>query len=146
MKLGAVILAAGYSSRMNAFKPLLEIGGISAVVRCVELFASCGLERVVVVTGHCREKVDAAIMDSGARAVFNPDFDRGMFSSIVAGTKEMDGTDGFFLLPVDIPLVRPATVAILQEQFDGTLLLNPSFNNTAGHPPLIPAHHYPSII
>ena len=32
---GAVILAAGYSSRMKSFKPLLPVGDVSAIERSV---------------------------------------------------------------------------------------------------------------
>ena len=37
-RIGAVILAAGYSSRMGSFKPELQIGGKTVIARLSPLF------------------------------------------------------------------------------------------------------------
>lgn len=60
----AVILAAGYGSRVQALstsKPLLEIAGVSLLELSVRQAAAVGIERVVVVTGHCAELVEARL-------------------------------------------------------------------------------------
>ncbi|MDR3294649.1 MAG: NTP transferase domain-containing protein, partial [Clostridiales Family XIII bacterium] len=53
----AVILAAGYSSRMGGFKPLLKIGGMPALEIQLRMLRSAGIGDVVVVTGHARERL-----------------------------------------------------------------------------------------
>lgn len=146
MRIGALILAAGYSSRMVDFKPLLQIGGKAVIRRCTDLFRDSGIDKIVVVTGHRHTEIEGILEDS-ATPVFNPDYDGGMYSSICCGIESMhDEVDGFFLLPVDIPLVRPATIEILRTQFDGSEVLYPCFNKRRGHPPLIPAHHVNEIL
>ncbi|WP_163335805.1 DVU_1551 family NTP transferase [Desulfopila sp. IMCC35008] len=146
MRTGVIILAAGYSSRMVEFKPLLQIAGRTVVRRCVDLFKNSTPEQTIVVTGHLAHEVEAALGTS-AVSVFNPNFDSGMYSSICRGVKNLHrDLDGFFLLPVDIPLIRPATIDILHTSFDGSAVLYPRFNDRRGHPPLIPAHHIPAIL
>ena len=58
---GAVILAAGYSSRMNDFKPLLPVDGRPAVTGLAEMLHSAGIRDIVIVTGHQREKLQEEI-------------------------------------------------------------------------------------
>ena len=50
--ISAIILAAGFSSRMGELKGLLSLGGRTLLEHCVALFRDCGIEDVVVVTGH----------------------------------------------------------------------------------------------
>ena len=72
--------------------------------------------------------------------VHNPDFALGMYSSIRAGVAGLDAaTDGFFLLPVDIPLVRTGTVRLLARAFshEPASVLLPVFAGRRGHPPLL---------
>ena len=51
MQIGAVIVAAGMSSRMGDFKPMLNIGSISIAQRIVATFHQAGVSKIVVVTG-----------------------------------------------------------------------------------------------
>ena len=53
----AVIMAAGYSSRMKSFKPLLAVGGETAVERLIRAAKEAGIHRLVVVTGHERQRL-----------------------------------------------------------------------------------------
>jgi len=147
--IAAVILAAGLSSRMTGFKPLLDLDGRHALERCVSLFQDVSIEDVVVVTGREAEQVSAAARRLGARAVHNPDFREGMFGSVRAGVAALqDRCAGFFLLPVDIPLVRRETVRCLLEalQPERNETLIPHFQGQSGHPPLIPASLRPAIL
>ena len=140
MKLGAIILAAGYSSRMDGFKPLMRLGKHSLVGHCIRLFKTKGIERILVVVGHRQQEVAAEVTTQGAEPLFNPDFDKGMFSSVCAAVGKMADQDGFFLLPVDIPLVRPVTIDLLQSGFDGKSVIYPCRDGRRGHPPIIPGH------
>ncbi len=145
MRLTAVILAAGYSSRMEGFKPLMELGGRSLLALCADLFRGAAAEPVVV-SGHRGEEVEAEAARLGLATVRNPHFDRGMYSSVRAALSLLARIDGFFLMPVDIPLVRPSTVRALAAAFDGESVLFPSFDGQRGHPPLIPARLVADIL
>ena len=58
MATGAVIAAAGMSSRMGKFKPMLSIGAISIAQRIVATFQQAGVSRIVVVTGYRAEELE----------------------------------------------------------------------------------------
>jgi molybdenum cofactor cytidylyltransferase len=138
----AIILAAGYSSRMDAFKPLLDLGGRPVVTRIVETCRQAGIDEVIVVAGYRKELIIPVIEGVGARAVVNERYDEGMFSSVIAGISAMEhGPQGFIVLPADIPLVRAATIRSLVSRFMGGQhrVLVPSFRGSKGHPPLISA-------
>jgi CTP:molybdopterin cytidylyltransferase MocA len=146
MKIGAVILAAGLSSRMGEFKPLVQLGDKTMLAHGVGVFRRCGIKSILVVTGHRSEEVQAEARRLGVRWCHNADFARGMFSSIQAAVKRLPKLDGFFLLPVDIPLVRPVTVASLCAAFERKKVICPSFRDMCGHPPLIPARLISDIL
>lgn len=147
--LAAVIPAAGLSSRMGRFKPLLPLGGGTVLSRCVGLFRAAGIEHIVVVTGNRGEEVAEAARQLGAVPVHNADFEQGMFSSMVTGVQAVpDDVEGFFVLPVDIPLVRLETVTRLAKAFRQTRpdVLYPRFLWERGHPPVINGALIPDIL
>jgi len=147
--LSAVIPAAGLSSRMKDFKPLLPLGERTIIERVIDLFKTCRIMDIVVVTGHNREALEPVIQKAGALPVFNPDFQSGMLSSIQKGVSAIRPENaGFFLLPVDIPAIRPSTLDILIQKFNTARdrILIPFFNDSPGHPPLIPSRLMPDIL
>jgi CTP:molybdopterin cytidylyltransferase MocA len=139
--IGAIILAAGLSSRMAGFKPLLKIGEKTLLAHVVELFVGVGIESIVTVIGHRKKEMIPAVEAAGSLYVINNTFHDGMFSSIQHGVKKLQGMcDAFFLLPVDIPLVLPATVKKLVGAFSNdrsVMVCYPQFKSRRGHPPLI---------
>jgi molybdenum cofactor cytidylyltransferase len=145
----AFILAAGLSERMGEFKPLLPLGGETILERCVALFREAGIDDVRVVTGHRGAELEPLLERLGVRTVTNPRYREGMFSSVVAGVESLGAeVDAFLVLPVDVPLVRPATIRrllkfYLQEQ--GAVVIYPRFRGMRGHPPLIAARHVREI-
>ncbi len=146
MNFAGVILAAGYSSRMGAFKPLLKLGNNSCLEHCISIFHQSFIPTVYVITGHNSSQIAVEAEKLGAVCVFNPEYDKGMFSSVCAAFSHVSNVDGIFVLPVDIPLVHSATIKLLAESFDGTSVLYPTHSNRRGHPPLIPACYVPQIL
>lgn len=146
MIFAAVILAAGYSSRIGGFKPLMELGGQSLISRCAGLFRRAGIDNIVLVTGHRRQEVEVEAAKLGLTCIHNPDYDRGMYSSVCTAAAHLTTVNSFFVLPVDIPLIRPATITSLSAAFDGRAVVYPRFEGLRGHPPLIPAHLIPAIL
>jgi molybdenum cofactor cytidylyltransferase len=140
MKPTALIVAAGYSSRMGEFKPLLPIGGRTTIERAIDLFRDAGLRDVIVVTGFQSEQLNPVLRAKGVRAVFNPQFDDGMFSSIRTGVRALAAdVDACFVLPADIALVRPLTIDRLLQagENEPAQVIYPVFQKRRGHPPLI---------
>ncbi len=137
----ALVLAAGQSSRMERFKPLLPLGPSTILEEVIARFHRAGVSDVRVVTGDRASEVRSLVERAGARPVFNPHFETGMFSSILAGIRTLEEhVAAFLLLPVDIPLVKPRTVRTLLDAFHPAAprILYPRFDGERGHPPLIP--------
>jgi CTP:molybdopterin cytidylyltransferase MocA len=155
-QLSAIILAAGFSSRMGELKALLPLrnggegsGGERTVLeQCLTLFRQGGVEDLAVVTGHRSDEVGAVAGWAGARLIHNPDFASGMYSSIRAGVSALpDRCSGFFLLPVDISLVRCGTIKLLTRSFfqAPARIVYPVFDGRRGHPPLLAPDLIPEI-
>jgi molybdenum cofactor cytidylyltransferase len=145
-RFAAVILAAGRSTRMGVFKPLMEMGGMSLLARAIGLFHASGIQSIHVVAGFQAERVCAAAQAEGAHCVVNTGYDKGMLSSVQAGLSALAGVDAFFLLPVDVVLVRPSTIASLIYRFRPGSILYPVFQDRRGHPPLIDAGFSETIV
>ena len=145
----AIILAAGFSSRMDGFKPLLPFGEATVIERVVRLFRDAGIDTVRVVTGHRSTDLLPFLQGPGVRPVLNERYREGMFTSVVAGIRSLEDFHGaFFLLPVDIPLVRLQTVITMMEAYGSgnRSLLYPAFLGRRGHPPLISTEFNDRII
>jgi CTP:molybdopterin cytidylyltransferase MocA len=125
---------------MKQFKPLLPVGPTTAVERCIRLFQEAGVSDVRVVVGHHAVELQPVLDRLAVRSIMNDRFAEGMFSSVKAGVNDLNSdATAFFLLPVDIPLVRRGTILDLlahrDVHFAGVWI--PTFKGKRGHPPLI---------
>ncbi len=143
-KPAGIILSAGYSSRMNDFKPLMEIGGKTPLDILIDHFQMAGIHSLFVVVGHNANDIrDHLKKHPGVRIVMNPDFDRGMFSSIQCGVRAAseNGNDCFLLVPVDIPMIPPYIMKAMLNRFydsDQRSFVVPCYEGKKGHPLLVP--------
>lgn len=117
MQIGAVILAAGKSSRMGSPKALLPYRGETFLSRLVRVMGLV-CDPVVVVLGHHAERLHREV-PKAARIALNPDPERGQLSSLQTGLEALgDGPSGFAFIPVDCPAVEEDTVRKLAEAYD----------------------------
>lgn len=112
-KIGAVVAAAGLSSRMGDFKPLLPFDGVTVIERCVANLRAAGASEIVVVTGHRAAELAAQLRD--VTLVHNPLYaETQMFDSLRLGLRALSADcDTILLTPGDVPLVEPETVRAL---------------------------------
>lgn len=138
--IAAVVLAAGWSSRMEAFKPLLPFGAGTVVEHIVWVLRQAGIEQIHVVYGHRADEMAPKLASLGVTSVHNLDFDQGMYSSIKAGIASLPETvTNCLLLPVDVPLLRASTIGrvVKAAAEGGAAVIHPTFHGTRGHPPVI---------
>ena len=64
---GACILAAGFSSRMGSFKPLLPLNDETVIERVLRVSKAAGICNIVVATGHSRERLSPILAAAGVR-------------------------------------------------------------------------------
>lgn len=101
-----IILAGGKSTRMNTNKMLLEIDGRPLLWHTIHGMKPF-VNRIFVVTGKYDQDIRAALKDEDVTFVYNPDFELGMFSSVLAGVKQV--SNDFLLIPGDCPFVKADT-------------------------------------
>ncbi len=117
--MGAVILAAGSSSRMGRCKQLLRIGEETLVEAIVRKVAAAGYAPVVVVIGAYAEQLSPVLAPLGVEAVFNPDWAAGMGGSIAVGVGRLRSVapacTGALVTLSDQPLLTTALLRTLHE-------------------------------
>ncbi|MGI5932586.1 MAG: nucleotidyltransferase family protein [Eubacterium sp.] len=146
-----LILAAGLSSRMGAFKPLLPLRGKTVLGCTVDSLLAAGVSEVTVVTGYRGEELEAylsAHYGSNVRMIRNQQYrDSDMLASVRVGLTQMAPCAAFFLLPGDMPFVSKETLqALIRTRFaTGSPLVFPELDGRRKHPPLIDAALIPQI-
>ena len=136
----AIVLAAGFSSRMGAFKPLLPFGGRTVVGHVVANLREAGVRRIHAVTGNKADLLVPELAALGVTQVHNANFAKGMFTSVQAGVAFLPAeVEGFLLLPVDVALVRASTAGRVLRVAAETraAIVHPVFRGKRGHPPFI---------
>lgn len=145
-KIAALISAAGLSSRMGDFKPLLPCGGMSIISRVAGNLRRAGAESVVIVTGHRAEEIESLPELEGCIFLRNPKYaESEMFDSLSIGLRALEGhCDKLFISPVDVPAVKPETIDMLLAA-DGDFV-RPMYKGKPGHPILLNAALIPAIL
>ena len=137
MEVAALIVAAGMSSRMGAFKPMLNIGTISVAQRIVATFQQAGVDKIVMITGYNAVALERHLAGSGVIFLRNENYETTqMFDSVKIGLRYLqDKCDKVLFTPVDIPLFTASTVKTMLAS--GAALACPVCQGEKGHPLLI---------
>jgi len=120
-KLGAVLLAAGGSSRLGQAKQLLRIDGETLVARMAHRLTKLGLGQVIVVTGAVSQAVNEQLSGLPVQIVHNPRWEEGMASSLSSGVENLPpGIEGVLIVlcdqwQVDLPDLQALVQAWLSD-------------------------------
>lgn len=138
-----VLLAGGCSSRAGRIKMEAWIGGRPLLLWGLDaMAAACG--RVIVVAGARADLVRRLVSGRPqVELVVNEDFASGMLSSVQAGARCVR-SPRFFLLPGDMPLVRPEVFRRLLA-LEGDVVV-PACDGRRGHPVLLARSLIPGIL
>jgi molybdenum cofactor cytidylyltransferase len=147
----AVVLAAGRSTRMGAVNKLIaEIGGKPLVRIAAEQALASRASPVIVVTGHERDKVEAALADLPVRVVHNPDYADGLGTSLKTGIAAVPAdADGAIICLGDMPQVDARLIDKLLAAFDpekGALVVVPSIEGRRGNPVVWSRRFFPDLM
>jgi molybdenum cofactor cytidylyltransferase len=150
-KTAAVILGAGRSTRMGGPNKLLaEIGGKPLVRIAAEQALASRARPVIVVTGHQREKVEAALTGLKVEIVHNPDFADGLSTSVKTGLAAVPAdADGAVVCLGDMPQVRADLIDKLIAAFDperGALVVIPTIDGKRGNPVVWSRRFFPELM
>lgn len=152
MHINGLIPAAGLSSRMGDFKPLLPLRGRTVIENTAELLLSAGAEQLVVVLGHRGTEVETLLRaryPEQVIPVYNPAYAASdMLASIKIGLAAMPACDAFFLLPGDMPIVSAATCQAVRQvlPMGAKRAVFPAVLGRRRHPALIAGSLIPEIL
>lgn len=139
-EVAAILLAAGQSRRMGAFKPLLPFGKTTVVRSCINNLRAGGVGHIVVVVGHRAAEVQANLADQDdLEFTLNPDPNSEMSASIVRGVERLPSNAKAVLIALaDQPAIPPEVIqTLINEWRSGSKLVIPKFQKRGGHPVLI---------
>lgn len=144
MVVNGIIAAAGLSSRMQAFKPLLELKEETMIECSIDSMLNAGVSQVVVVLGYRAGEVEALIYGKYDRSrvlcVYNPLFsETDMLASVKIGIASLNPCNAFYLLPGDMSAIHPDTFIALKKAMCRTkaAVAFPTIDGHREHPPLI---------
>lgn len=136
MGVGAIVLAAGGSSRLGTPKQLLTFCGETLVRRAAKAALESVCDRVVVVVGNHAQQIRQEMSDLPVLVVENEDWRSGISSSIRTGLEQISSPDGVVITLCDQPFM---TAAVLNELIDahretGSAIVASTYATTRGVP------------
>lgn len=122
MNCGAIVLAAGSSSRMGRSKQMLEINGEPLLIRTIRRVLEAGITPLCVVLGS-EEKAHRRILEGlPVQVVHNRSWESGMGSSIKAGLLHLMSShpslEATLILVCDQPLLKPENIRNLLSTYE----------------------------
>jgi molybdenum cofactor cytidylyltransferase len=133
-KVGAVVLAAGRSSRFgDTHKLLADWQGKPLIAHAIDAVSAAGLPAPIVVLGHAADAVRAALTGRSVQFVEAADWADGMGRSLAAGIAAVPADwDAALVCLADMPAVEPALIAALAAA-PGEVVV-PTWLGKRGHP------------
>jgi molybdenum cofactor cytidylyltransferase len=151
-QVGAVILAAGTSTRMGRAKQLLPLGASTVLARTIDNVRSAGLAEIVLVLGASAEAIRRQLPQSllqHLRVVVNQAYVQGMASSLREGLSALDPqTAAALIILGDQPFIRPQTLhqIIAGYQRSGAQIVIPAHQGKRGNPVLLSRQLFPEVM
>lgn len=157
MNINGIIISAGFSKRMDNFKPLAIFKG-NTFIHNIILKLNTICDQIIIITGYKREELKNEIIKDLTKDkyasiikkidfVYNANFNKGMFGSIQAGISKHDNSEWVLLHQVDQPgLPQKFYIDFISQINNEYNWIQPSFKNKYGHPILIKKSLYNLIL
>jgi molybdenum cofactor cytidylyltransferase len=138
VKVGAILLAAGSSSRLGQPKQLLTFRGKTFVRLSVEAAIEAGCSPAIAVIGRDRDRIARELRDLPIEIVWNQNWESGLGGSIRAGVEAARNCDAVVILACDQPHVDAALLRRLIETHSSTgkAIVPSAYAGTLGIPAL----------
>jgi molybdenum cofactor cytidylyltransferase len=149
MRVVGVVLAAGESRRMGRLKALLPFAGHTVIEQVLQPLLQAELTEVVVVLGYRAEDIAAVLAPLPVRLLHNPEYQRGMTTSVQVALRDVTPLPEAYLLSlVDQPLIGLELIHQLLTAFQHTHkgLVIPTYQGKRGHPLLLSASYRQEVL
>ncbi len=143
-----IILAAGESRRMGKPKLLLRFGEKTIIETVTESVLASGVKNVLVVLGAAQKRIEAVIKDYHLKVIHNPDYRKGMLSSVQRGFRSLPlDCSAVVVVLGDQPGLRSDVIDELVAAYSksGRGIVLPVYRGERGHPVLIDRKYQPEI-
>lgn len=141
-----ILLAAGLSTRMGEPKQLLPFKGSTIIETVVNNMLQAKFQEVIVVIGHCADKIQPLLNQLPVKIVVNPNYHEGMLTSAQEGIRSIKHNNtcnqsSFSIMLVDQPQITSKLIDIVIDAYGHTDkgIVLPSYNYRRGHPVIF--HH-----
>jgi molybdenum cofactor cytidylyltransferase len=149
-QVAAIVLAAGKGTRMGGAKMTAMLGGKPLVRYPHEAVAASGAAPLITVVGHDADRVGTALSGIDTHVVENPDYAKGMATSLKVGIAAVpDTAAGALILLGDMPHVTPAIINRLIAAFADKPLAKavvPMVGGQRGNPILIGRNLFDAVM
>jgi molybdenum cofactor cytidylyltransferase len=151
-RVGAVILAAGRSTRMGEAKQLLRLGKSTVLEQTLDSVLRAGVDDIVLVLGSSAETIRQQLPASTLEAlkvVVNEAYGQGMASSLREGLSALDPQiDAALVVLADQPFVRLQTFGQIVEGYrrSEAQIVIPTYKGSRGNPVLLDRSVFPEIM
>ena len=146
MKTGALIVAAGMSTRMKQTKQIMKFGDYTMIERIIRCFYEAGVNDVAIVLGHKAVEIRDTLRDYPVTFLYNENYaTTQMFDSVKIGLEYWQGRcDRVLFCPVDASAFSMDTLKRLLTYKEDWIY--PFCNGRIGHPILISNTLLPRIL
>jgi molybdenum cofactor cytidylyltransferase len=152
MKVAAVVLAAGGSTRFGRSKQFALFQGDTYIKRIVAAAIEARCAPVVVVTGEDSAQITSELTRFTVSIAMNPDWQKGLGSSIIVGIRHAmnqdSDLDAVVLLTCDQPFVTAAVLTqLIQFRLTtGKPIVASAYAGTLGIPALFDRSFFPDLL
>ena len=132
-----ILLAAGQSKRMGEPKQLMHFGQSTVLEQAIDNLLSSAANEIIVVLGYRAEEMAKVIAARPVKLAINPNYQRGMSTSIIAGLNLVDSRAQAVMVALgDQPLIDNQTINQLIDEFDkrDKGIAIPVYQGRRGHP------------
>jgi molybdenum cofactor cytidylyltransferase len=149
---GAIVPAAGLSSRMGRNKLLMRFREKSLVERAVDTLVASDVDEIVVVLGYEADQVRDLLEGKGVKFVYNANFHQGLSTSVRAGIAAVSNApDAIMIYLADQPLLEPREINQLIRSFEdakksGKSIVVPFFAGQRGNPVILAASYREAVL
>jgi molybdenum cofactor cytidylyltransferase len=147
-----LVLAAGKSSRMDGIKQLEKINNKTLLDITLEKLKSIFSDKIYCVLGANADKIKAEITSKNIQFIENPNYEKGLSSSIVSGIeyfkKEALNFEGIYILLADQPGIETAyleSLLLLFQEHKDTIIAS-KYGNKLGVPAIFPKKYFPELL
>ena len=150
--IAVLVLAAGKSSRMNGIKQLEKINNKTLLDITLEKLKCIFSDEIYCVLGANADKIKAEITSKNIQFIENPNYEKGLSSSIISGIqyfkKEALQFDGIYILLADQPAIEIAylesLLVLFKEHKD--IIIASNYGTKLGVPAIFPKKYFPELL